>query len=164
MWYQSRQAKTVPLEPGSLLLLVGPNNCGKSACLREIQTWFAPPHQRASPTVIKSLEFARVTTDELVEFVGTVYPVSELPNGNLSVRMGTGQHQLPRNVGVEQLYQILDLPSESRSSAITSQPQAFTGYKRTTRSTSGECTCESRFRRRPAHQLGRRKQYWISRG
>jgi ABC-type multidrug transport system ATPase subunit len=32
----------IALEPGSLLLLVGPNNAGKSATLREIGTWLAP--------------------------------------------------------------------------------------------------------------------------
>lgn len=33
--------QTMPLESGTLLLLVGPNNSGKSAALREIGTWLA---------------------------------------------------------------------------------------------------------------------------
>ena len=36
----------VQLAPGSLLLLVGPNNSGKSVAPREIGTWLALPHEQ----------------------------------------------------------------------------------------------------------------------
>ncbi len=97
----------ITLDPGDVLILVGPNNSGKSVCLREIGTWFTPAHQRTPPVVLESLEVSNVGTAELFDFVRQFFPIRDLGNNRLVATFGGGRtHDFPSNIGLEHLYTI----------------------------------------------------------
>ena len=80
----------IAVEPASLLLLVGPNNAGKSATLREVGTWLAPSHLRITPVVLHGLEFENPDEGELFGAMRSVYPNTELPDGTVTFAVDNG--------------------------------------------------------------------------
>jgi hypothetical protein len=76
---------TVPLGPGGVLVIVGPNNAGKSHALRDIRQRLATgPHVTLQPTL--------VVTDVTVDGSGTAEELGEWLVQNA--------HQLPQSVGM----------------------------------------------------------------
>ena len=97
----------IPLLAGSLVLLVGPNNSGKSAALREIADWFAPDQEQPKRLVLKSVQFTDMQTSQLLDEMGDVYPIIPLPNGNVLIRFdGRNTHQMSRGGPLSHMYQI----------------------------------------------------------
>jgi ABC-type transporter Mla maintaining outer membrane lipid asymmetry ATPase subunit MlaF len=97
----------VQLEPGSLLLLVGPNNSGKSVALREIEDWLKPSHLKPEIRfVIRAVEFQDVTVDDLFELSTAMYPTSEVAGGTVVIQMGGGKRfQLHRRGPLQAWYE-----------------------------------------------------------
>src|SRR5689334_13582341 len=63
--------QTVELPPDSVVAVVGPNNAGKSACLREVQAVAGvPPGLDPGRVVLRSIDLSREgTADEFVEWL-----------------------------------------------------------------------------------------------
>ena len=98
---------TIQLSAGSLLLLVGPNNSGKSAALREIGSWLAPSHLQSKRLVLSSAEFQDVPANELLDSMGRVFQIEELPNERIMFSLAGGSRwEAPRGIALKQLYEI----------------------------------------------------------
>src|ERR1017187_4179647 len=98
---------TIQLSAGSLLLLVGPNNSGKSAALREIGSWLAPSHLQSKRLVLSSAEFQDVPANELLDSMGRVFQIEELPNERIMFSLAGGRRwEAPRGIALKQLYEI----------------------------------------------------------
>jgi energy-coupling factor transporter ATP-binding protein EcfA2 len=67
-------AEPLAFRPGSINVFVGPNNCGKSLALREIETILTrPPNARQPLRVVTGVEFEKVTTiDDIQKLLGPV--------------------------------------------------------------------------------------------
>jgi hypothetical protein len=73
----------IHLAPCDAVLIVGPNNAGKSACLRAIRNKLTNPAQ--SSPVIKSLRVGKAgTTDDVISWLSTIARLDHHAPGNPS--------------------------------------------------------------------------------
>lgn len=75
------------------MLIVGPNNSGKSLALREIHRHLAPPHERPTEVVIGDLSVAcDFSVADLVAWLKQYYPVEPMESGFVRLFLPGGQN------------------------------------------------------------------------
>ena len=83
--------QTVPLERGTTLLLVGPNNSGKSAALREVSSHLAYPSERPNEVVLRDISFSHVfSSSELLTWLVEYHVAESTSAGVIRITMPQG--------------------------------------------------------------------------
>ncbi len=91
----------------SLLLLVGPNNSGKSAALREIESWLAPHHEQMQALVLSSAQFQDAPSAELLNAMGSIFTITDVSNGQIAISLGNSERwRGPRNASPQDFYRV----------------------------------------------------------
>ncbi len=75
--------ETIELDPGSVLIIVGPNSSGKSAALREIEAGIGSPNQ--NPVVQTVHQFRNGEKEDLRSWMEQHYPSRPTTNGKVFV-------------------------------------------------------------------------------
>lgn len=128
-------APSLELAPGPVLLIVGPNNSGKSQCLREIEGWCV--NGTEPPLVLSKLEFQfPVSIEEAIDLLEPLVTVPQQNQAGAPQYLMVAYHTptggpATRQVGVNQIRSALITPSGSdRLSLLTSHTLRLDGRTR----------------------------------